>query len=411
MKENTDVKFVARHAILDRDENVFAYELLYRNSKKNYFPTEVSDDKATARLFFDTLLFFGIDKLVNDKKAFINLSTTTILSDIPKLIDPANVILEIIERTEQLDAIFPIVTNLMANGYVFALDDYDSNIKWEKLLAKVAFVKLEVEPDIQDTVNTINKLKSRYPDKKIIVERIEDYKSFEIIKNAGADYFQGYYFTKPNIVNYKNVNPSQLIILDLLKIAMKSPLDFKLLIKKIENDAGLVSRILKLSNLACKTSKKEISSISQAVIYLGEDTIKRFVTVLTLGELGGNKPSELLKLGLIRAKFISELLINEDKEISQTGYLLGLISILDALLDVEPATIFKEFPLSQEIQEALEKQSGQLGLMLAMCLSIEKNDVVGIGISQNTLNLTEEQVTHAYANSLIYADEVFQNVN
>ncbi len=81
-------------------------------------------------------------------------------------------------------------------------------------------------------------------------------KAFEIIKNAGADYFQGYYFTKPNIVNYKNVNPSQLIILDLLKIAMKSPLDFNLLIKKIENDAGLVSRILKLSNLACKTAKK-----------------------------------------------------------------------------------------------------------------------------------------------------------
>jgi EAL and modified HD-GYP domain-containing signal transduction protein len=411
MKDNIDVKFVARHAILDRDEHVFAYELLYRNSKQNYFPAEVSDDKATARLFFDTLLFFGIDKLVSDKKAFINLSTSTILSDIPMLIDPTNVILEIIERTEQLDAVLPMVSNLMASGYVFALDDYDSDRKWDKLLNKVQYVKLEVEADIQDTVKTIAHLKNIYPNKKIIVERIEDYKSFEIIKNAGADYFQGYYFTKPNLVNYKNVNPSQMIILELLKIAMKSPLDFNLLIKKIENDAGLVSRILKLSNLTCKTAKKEISSISQAVIYLGEDTIKRFVTVLTLGELGGNKPSELLKLGLIRAKFISELLVNEDKKLIQTGYLLGLISILDAILDVHPPTIFKEFPLSQEIQDALEHHSGKLGLMLAMCMSIEKNDLSKIGTSQKTFNLTQEQLTHAYANSLIYADEIFKNVN
>lgn len=403
MTEVVKTKFVARQAILDRNEDVFAYELLYRNSNNNFFPTNVSDDAATARLFFDSLLFYGIENLCNNKKIFINLSISSIISDLPKLIDPDNVVLEIIERINKPDEVLPLVTKLMQSKYVFALDDYDSNPKWDKLLQKVKYIKLEVEVNIEKTLQQVRSLKKKFPRKIIIVERIEDHASFELIKEAGADLFQGYYFTKPKLLNFKNINPSRLAVLDLLKITLKTPLDFSTLIQKVEKDAALVVRLLRLSNLRCKSSKK-ISSISQAVIFLGENTIKQFVTVLSLGDLGESKPSELLKVGLIRAKFI-ELILGSNKSLSDMGYLLGIVSIFNALIDVDLAFIFKELSLNSELKNALESQSGKLGYCYSLCLKIEKNDLTEIQEIEKKLNLKGTSIMHCYAEALNYADE------
>lgn len=398
-------KFVARQAVLDRSENVFAYELLYRNSTDNFFPNDVSDDAATARLFLDSLLFYGIENLGNNKKLFINLSVSSIISDLPKLIDPNNVVLEVIERINKPDELLPLVVQLMQNKYVFALDDYDGDPKWDNLLQKVMYIKLEVEKDIEKTLKQVAFLKNKFPNKKIIVERIEDHESFELIREAGADFFQGYYFTKPRLLSFKNINPSRLAILDLLKITLKTPIDFPALIRKVEKDAALVVRLLRLSNLRCKSSRK-ISSIAQAVIYLGENTIKQFVAVLSLGDLGDNKPSELLKIGLIRAKFI-ELVLESDKNLSNMGYLLGIVSIFNALVDVDLAFVFEELSLDAELRSALENQSGKLGYCYALCLKIENNGPIVAQENKENLNLDETSIMRCYAEALIYADESF----
>lgn len=403
MIEVVKTKFVARQAILDRNENVFAYELLYRNSNDNFFPNNVSDDTATAELFFDSLLFYGIEHLGNHKKLFINLSVSSIKSGLPKLIDPNNVVLEIIERVKMPDELLSFILKLMKSHYIFALDDYDSDPKWDNLLQKVHYIKLEVDKDLKKTLKQVISLKEQFPSKKIIVERIEDHKSFELIREAGADLFQGYYFTKPKLLNFQNINPSRLAILGLLKITLKTPLDFATLTKKVERDAALVVRLLRLSNLRCKSSKK-ISSIAQAVIYLGENTIKQFVTILSLGDLGESKPSELLKIGLIRAKFI-ELVLVTDKNLSDMGYLLGIISIFNALIDVDLAFIFKELSLDIELRNALEDQSGKLGYCYGLCLKIENNDLISIEESESYLNLDETSIMHCYAKALNYADE------
>jgi len=403
MTKEVRVKFVARQAILDRDENIFAYELLYRNSNDNFFPANVNDDVATANLFFDSLLFYGIENLADNKKLFINLSTSSILSNLPKLIKPDNVVLEIIERTNKLDEVLQSVENLMKNEYVFALDDYDGDPKWDRLIQKVKYIKIEVDKKLYHTLKRISSLKAKFPDKYIIVERIEDYDSFELIRNAGADFFQGYYFTKPKILNFKNVNPSQLTALDLLKITLKTPLDFDALTKKISKDPSLVARLLRIANLRCKSSNKKINSISQSVAYLGEDTIKQFITVLSLGDLGENKPSELIKVGLIRARFI-ELLLQSDKRLSEKGYLLGVVSIFHALINVDLAFVFETLALSTELQDALMDHKGKLGECFALCLRVENNDFIGIKDSQEKLNLDETFIMNCYSQALAFAD-------
>ena len=163
MEEIVNVKFVARQAILDRNENVFAYELLYRNSNNNFFPHNVSDDAATAGLFFDSLLFFGTEKLANNKKLFINLSTSSILHGFPELINPNEIVLEIVERTDRLGDVLHSIQNLIKKKYTFALDDYDSDPKWDDLLQEVKYIKLELEENIEQTVNEILYLKEKCP--------------------------------------------------------------------------------------------------------------------------------------------------------------------------------------------------------------------------------------------------------
>lgn len=408
MKQAVKVKFVARQAILDRNERVFAYELLYRNSNDNFFPANVSDDSATARLFLDSLLFYGIDNLSANKKLFINLSTSSILQELPKLINPNNVVLEIIERTDKLEEVLPLVEKLMQKKYVFALDDYDGDPKWDKLLQKAKYIKLEVEKDLEITFKQIKTLKEKFPNTLIIVERIEDYETFEQIKDAGADLFQGYYFAKPQLLNFKNVNPSTLTTLELLKVTFSKPFEFTSLIEKVEKDPSLIVRLLRLSNLRCKSSNKEISSISQAVIYLGEETIKQFVTVLSLGELGENKSSELLTVGLIRAKFFESLLTNNTK-LREMGYLLGVVSIFNALINVDTAFVVKELSLDNSLKEALEAQSGVLGNYYSLCLKIEKSDFSGLKKCLETLKLEESFVMNCYAQALSYADDIQAN--
>jgi EAL and modified HD-GYP domain-containing signal transduction protein len=313
--------------------------------------------------------------------------------------------LEIIERTKQLEQVLPLVENLMQHGYTFALDDYDSDPKWDCLLQKVKYIKLEVEENIELTLERIITLKAKFPDKFIIVERIEDYVSFELIKDAGADFFQGYYFTKPKVLNFKNVNPSQLTVLDLLKVVLQTPLDFNRLISKVEKDAALVARLLRLCNLRCKSSNKKISSIPHAIVYLGGDTIKQFVTVLALGDLGENKPSELFKIGLIRAKFLELLVGRIDKKLTGKGYLLGIVSIFNGLIDVELDFVFKELSLSRDIQQALEQQLGKLGHCFNLCLKIENGDFIGLQKIQKQLNLKETFIMQCYTEALTFADE------
>lgn len=405
MTASVNVKFVARQAILDRNESVFAYELLYRNSNENIFPANISDDVATARLFYDSLLFFGIDNLSGNKKIFINLSTNSILADLPKLISPKNVVLEIIERTKQLDQVLPLVENLMQNGYTFALDDYDNDPKWDALLQKVKYIKIEVGENIESTIKCIVSLKVRFPEKFIIVERIEDHASFELIKGAGADFFQGYYFTKPKVLIFKNINPYQATVLDLLKMTLQSPIDFNLLISKVEKDVALIARLLRICNLRSNYSSKKIHSISHAIVYLGEDTIKQFVSVLALVDLGEDKPLELLKIGLIRAKFIELLVMKIDKRLSAEGYLLGIVSIFSGLIDVELDFVFKELSLSGVIQKALAKQQGKLGHCYGLCLKIENGDFIGLQQSQKQLSLEENFTMQCYLQALAFADE------
>ncbi|ATD07846.1 MULTISPECIES: HDOD domain-containing protein [Pseudoalteromonas] len=368
------VQYIARQAILRPDQEVFAYELLYRDSDNNAFPVGVSDGQATGRMFFNSLMFIGVDRLAAGQLAFINLSDESLLQELPSLLAPQKIVVEIVERSKNIPSLVNTVTKLTEKGYRFALDDYDGTSKWDPLLPLMEFVKIEVEQPIIKTNMTVKKLKRQYPDIKVIVERIETKEEFEIIKSSGADFFQGFFFAKPEMLNHGNVEPSKMVVFQLLQATARKSLCFKEIQTRVSKDLSLTARLLKLANAKAGEDRLEIKSISQAVVYLGEDAIRQFVKVLALSELGSDKPSELTRMGLTRAKFVETFLMPGGEEMAETGYLLGLMSILDVILDVDLSVIAAEFSLDDSLSSALLSYQGLLGGALRLAFEIERND-------------------------------------
>jgi len=184
-------QYIARQAILDSTKQIFAYELLYRDSQNNAFPVGVSDEQATGRMFFNSLILVGKEKLVANHCAFVNLSDTTLLEEIPKLLKPDNLVLEIVERSQNIGQLLNIIKTLRGQHYKFALDDYDSDPRWDPLLPHMSYIKLELTQPILKTTVLVKKLKRLYPKVKIVVERIEKNEEFEYLKGAGLIIFRG----------------------------------------------------------------------------------------------------------------------------------------------------------------------------------------------------------------------------
>ncbi|MBE0349560.1 EAL and HDOD domain-containing protein [Pseudoalteromonas lipolytica] len=412
-KSQNVTQYIARQPIFNADRSVYAYELLYRESSDNVFPIGTSDGQATGRLFFNALMLMGLEKLTGFQPAFINLSTDAILDDFPRLLQPSSAVLEIVERTTSIPKVVTRVKQLKKEGYFFALDDYDGTEKWQDILPLMDFIKLEVEHPIIKTNMMIKKLKRSYPDAIIIVERIENYDDFKQLKKAGCDLFQGFFFAKPEVLSFGNVEPSKMAVLDLLSCTARPDIDFDAVQQRVGRDLGLTARILRLVNARSPNSQQTIKSISQAVIYLGEDAIRQFVRVLALSELGNDKPQELTKLALTRAKFIALMLEPGGKELSEQGYLVGLLSVLDAILDMELDRVTKEFSLGAELSSALLSFNGMQGISLRLVKAIEEEQWQDVRSFLTMIRPASHMdvVFKAMYSARAYADEVLTTLS
>jgi len=202
--------YLARHPILSKDNCCIGYELLYRDSQDNIFPRGISDDQASIGLFLENLSLYGLSPYVGNSLAFINYSTASLLDELPGLLNPKQIIIEIVERTTPSEELLKHVNELREKGYRFALSDFDGNEKWLPLLNKLTYIKFSATKDINKTIENFNMIKSCLkPNIKIIVEKVENYQTYNQLKKSGIEYFQGYYFAKPTLISHETLTPSK----------------------------------------------------------------------------------------------------------------------------------------------------------------------------------------------------------
>lgn len=404
--------YVARQPILDANKQLFAYELLFRDGKINAFP-DIGPDEATSKILAQNHLLLGIDELTNGKLAFINFHEDALLHHFPTSLPPDDIYIEILEDVPISGELVKACRKLKKMGYKLALDDHDFDPKWDIFLPFVDMIKVDL---LQTNILQINKYLRRLEEKncnanlKLLAEKVETAQEFEQLKQLGFDYFQGYFFARPEVLKTKNMVPNQAILMELIAECAKVKMDTDKISQLIERDVSLSYKLLRFINSSAFARQKTIGSLKHALVYMGELELKKFISLIALANLGIHKASELVNLSIIRAKFCSLLAAyRKDVEDPPMAFLTGLFSLVDALLDLELGVAVNKLPVSPEIKSALTDGNGHLADYLKMAISYERGEWMILTQMAKTLNVPLDSIGDFYHEALIWANS-FDNL-
>lgn len=401
--------YAARQPILDVDKNLYAYELLFRDGVDNVFPG-IDEDEATSRIIEGSQFNLGIEHLTGNKPAFINFTLDTILKNYPTMVPPASLVVEILETVQPGKKLLESVKDLKDQGYVIALDDYEHKAVWRHFFPYVDLIKIDLRAMSFDEIEQVIEDISDFPDIKLLAEKVETQEEFEKCKEMGFVYFQGYFFSKPEMVKTKTLSPAQMTLAELLYETSTPEIDLPKITQIFERDVNLSYKLLRYTNSAAFKRRAEISTIKQALVVLGKYELKKFLSLLFTASVSDEKPMELLNLAMVRARFCENLASIEGSADSSMAFLTGMMSLIDAILDQSIETVMEQLPLSAEIKEALINKNGILAEYLALALAYEQGDWEQELAIEEQLKLSGKQVPSTYSNAINWASEQMANL-
>ena len=398
--------YVARQPILDRELNTHAYELLFRDSLDNVFPL-ISARQATARLVAEQFLQQNIDQLLGGRLCFINFPHSLLLDGLAECLPQDKVVIEILEDATPDDALLAKVRQLHQLGYRLALDDFTLSPAWERFLPFIHIIKFDLRATSLAKIEGFI-LSHRHLPLTYLAEKVEDKLEFERMKSLGVELFQGFFFSRPEMVQQTTLQPDQLVVMQLLEVVNQADPDLDRIEQLLNQDVSLSLKLLRYVN-HLKRFPQPIASFRQAASYLGHAQLKRFVALVAATSAGHDKSGELYQMSLIRARFC-ELLAQSHAPTrqAQQAFITGLFSLLDVLLGQPLDQLLGSIPLTAEIRAALLERKGSLGFYLAFCEDYENANWPRIAASTVRLELTEEKVSHLYLAATTWVNEQIQ---
>ncbi|MDH5395326.1 MAG: HDOD domain-containing protein [Gammaproteobacteria bacterium] len=393
--------FIGRQAIYDKQLKVSAYELLSRsNSDHNEaFVGEHNANQATTIVMLNALTEIGLEQLVGSHPAFINLTYDFLVGD-HKIPDLRNqLVLEILEDVEVTDELVAAVKKLSDSGYMIALDDFIYHEKMLPLVELADIIKIDIlQLDEQGLREHVSKL--RQYDVRLLAEKVETQQEYELCKELGFDYFQGYFFCKPNIVKSQRAPANRLTIINLLSQLQNPDVQIEKLEELISQDLALSYRLLKYINSAAFALRREVDSIHHAIVMLGLNTIRNLANLMLMSNID-DKPHDLIVIAIIRARMCQQLGIQIDKSMKDVFFTIGLFSVIDALMDSTMEDITSQLPLSSTIKNALLKHEGIGGTALKCCIAFERADWENVQCA----GLDDYTIQKAYFDAVIWSQE------
>lgn len=376
------ISYIARQAILDRNNQTVGYELLFRDSPENKFP-EIDQDIASSKLIIQNHFQGDIQSVSLGKLAFINFTEKCLINKYPLMFDKASIVIELVGHKSATERLLKIVKFYHDKGYKVALSEYDLDEKWDVLFPYLAMIKIDIEVTNAKRIRSVvHRIKPF--DIKLIAEKVETNYQLQSLAEVGFDYYQGFFYHEPEIIEGQTLAPIKSQMLHLISETFNKPLDFDHIAEIIGHDVNLTVGLLKLVNNVATGTRVEITSLKQAAAYLGEDKLKQFVTILALSKLTTNKFSEVSKQSLITAKLMAALATESAFiEISDFAFITGLLSAIEVILSMPMDEIVKTMPLAKPIEDALVNHSGLLGELL----DLTTNYITGNG--ENIKQLTE----------------------
>lgn len=386
--------YVARQPIFNSKRQTLGYELLFRDGENNAYPSHIDSNRATYRLIVENFLSLGTNPAIDTSRCFINFPQDSLLRGLPMVLPKDKVVIEVLETCIPNDELYLAIKELSQAGYVIALDDFVYSPAWERFLPFVHIVKLDIMAmGLDAACEMVKERLGKGIKRRFLAERVETEEEFLAARSAGFSFFQGYFFGKPEITRKGYLSPEQLIAMELFKEVCKPEVDFVKVEKIVAKDVSLSYQLLRFVNTMSDRLAVSISSFRQALIYLGQDKLKIFVSLAVASFISSKKPKELYNLSLQRAQFC--LLMASENPFNQyrdQAFLIGLFSMLDALLDVSLDELVEQLPLCSSIKLALLERQGPYGLLLKLEECYERADWHGIKEVCQQLNLAVEDV-------------------
>lgn len=399
--------FIGRQPIFRRTLDVFAYELLYRTTASEQAPLEFDDDQATAQVLINAFVDIGLERIVGPHKAFVNLPRNFVTGNLPLLISEAGTVLEILEDCVVDEQLLDSIRNLSSRGFEIALDDFVYKPELEPIIGLADIVKIDLMAyaDRDRLADDVAKIKCH--NVMLLAEKVETQEDFDFAVNLGCEYFQGFFLSKPNIISKRCLQPNRIALLHLLAKLEKEGANNDELEKIISHDVALSYKLLRYLNSAFFSLPNRVDSIHRALVYLGNRNIKNWILLMLMTSID-DKPNELFKTALVRARMCEKLIDGHEQKLHEKDqyFMVGLLSTLDAILDMTLDEVLKELPVSTEIRSALIDKSGPMGTTLKCVIAYEKGRWDDVSASP----WPDPAIANAYLEAIEWADNALNQL-
>ncbi len=401
--------FIARQPILDAEQRVFAYELLFQSGFEIFFEDPPSDYSSS--MILNQVLSMGLEKLSQGKKILVIFSEDLLIKEVATTIPKEMMLIGIPENIELEDEVVNALQNLKQSGYLLVFEEFILEAKFEPLLSLADIIKV----DFFETVPEEDKARIQaVQNKKIkfLAKNVETIESFNQAKELGYSFFQGNFFLKPDrLMSARDIAGYKLNYLRILNELNQPELDFDRLQEIIKQDVSLPYKLLGYINSAFLGLPNEIRSIKHALSLIGRKEVKKWLSVIALSSMGKEKSEELIFSSLIRAGFCEMVApkIGLQERASEL-FLMGLFSRLDAILDQEMSDILTKLPLSEDIKKALLGEQNYLRQLYDLIASFEKGAWEQLREATISLGLQEAELPDMFAKA-IEQSNAFAGVN
>ncbi len=397
--------FLARQPIFNRDLTVYGYELLFRQGTENFFH-ETDGDRATASLISDAVHLHSLEKLAGGRRLFINFTRNALLNDLYLMLPSATTVVEVLESLELDEDLLAACLRVKKYGCLLALDDYVLDAQFDPLLSSLDILKVEFPALSQEQHSQVLE-SSRHYGFHLLAEKVETPEQYQLAKDLGNHYFQGYFFCKPQMLRARRLPQSQLQCMRLLQLISESELDVDRAEELIRNDVALSYNLLRYLNSPVFGQQSEVTTVRRAITVLGREPLRKWISIVALQGLSQEKPPELTTTSLIRARF-SELLGRRvlPSELAAECFLVGMFSLLDAMLDQSMPEITKDLSLSDAARTALQGLESPLKRIVDLSIAMERGDWAQISQLVAAISLTEEDVFQLHSESITWAMEM-----
>ena len=397
---------LTRHAIFDREQKVYAYELAFDTPFDAVYKSTLKEDQKTSKVLTDSFFSLGLDKVTDGKRAFVQFSKNLLVSEFTKMFPKDAIAIQIPVDLKPDSRVVAACKDLKSEGYMIVLDDYAFQTDFMNILPFAYMVKVDAKKIGEYIRKTIvTKLQPRGI--KCALKNVNDQQSYYKSFPMGYDYFQGSFFSKPSVVDKKDVPVYKFNFMEMIKQINQPEVDFGKIEDIIKHDVSLTYKLLRMINSSAFGMKNEVKSIKQALVLLGALEVKKWLTLVVLSNIGNDKPDELMKKALLRAKFLE--LVAPLAGLSENAsdlFLTGMFSLMDAMMDQSIESLLDGLPLGESVKNVLLGNDSPYQTPMKLVLDYEKANWTEVKSLAQQMNIPQDKLPLLFKQAVNWVNQI-----